>query len=100
MQDPIRLCLFGIRMSCTTAEGIETKDRAGSGAGYCSRTDSAGGRDPTLQFRSPGELWCCLPSTPQHWLPSRAVYVLCIFEILHAEGVESDLLSNRRRRNT
>src|SRR5580658_8600052 len=32
-------------------EGIETKDRAGTAARYCSRTDSAGRRDPTFQFR-------------------------------------------------
>ena len=36
-------------------EGIETKTRAGIGVRYCSRTDSAGRRESTLQLRVSGE---------------------------------------------
>src|SRR5271165_1091429 len=46
-------------------EGLETKNGAAILWRNCSRTDSAGRREPTLRTRVSAKLWHCLGSTPK-----------------------------------
>ena len=56
---------FGLRTSRTTAKVLKPKSGAAIGGRYCSRADSAGRREPTVQLRVSGKLWYCLGTTPE-----------------------------------